>query len=128
MQAAPLDDLSEDGLKRFEGAMEIAIAEEISGLEQHLPFLATTGSVSPFFGLLGTVWGVMDSFMRIGVAGTANLGAVAPGIAEALIATVAGLATAIPAVIAYNAFLRKIEVIRGQMERFVFEFLARVNV
>ena len=127
MQATPLDDFSEDGLKTFENAMEIAATEEISGLERYLSFLATAGSVSPFFGLLGTVWGVMDSFMRIGFAGTANLSTVAPGIAEALIATVAGLATAIPAVIAYNAFLRKIEIIRGQMERFVFEFLATLE-
>jgi biopolymer transport protein TolQ len=124
IQSTSLDRLGEDGLKTFEDAMDVAIAEEVSGLERRLSFLATTGSVSPFFGLLGTVWGVMDSFMRIGVTGTANLGTVAPGIAEALIATVAGLATAIPAVMAYNAFLRKIETIRRQMERFTFEFLA----
>lgn len=125
VQAKSFSVLTEAEWRTIEEAMSITVAEEVAGLERRLPFLATVGSVSPFLGLLGTVWGVMDAFARIGVAGTANLGNVAPGIAEALIATVAGLATAIPAVIAYNAFLRKIDTIRSQLERFAFEFLSR---
>jgi len=77
-------------------------AEEISRLERNVVFLATTGNISPFFGLLGTVWGVMDSFASIGIRGTASLAVVAPGIAQALIATIFGLAVAIPAVIGYK--------------------------
>ncbi len=80
---------------------------ESSRLEQHLTFLATTGSTAPFIGLFGTVWGIMNSFMGIGRIGAASLAVVAPGIAEALIATAAGLVAAIPAVIAYNYYLSK---------------------
>ena len=76
--------------------------EEISEMEKHLVFLATTAAVAPFFGLLGTVWGIMSSFLSMGVQGTASLEVVGPGIAEALVTTIAGLATAIPALIGYN--------------------------
>lgn len=76
--------------------------EEISEMEKHLVFLATTAAVSPFFGLLGTVWGIMSSFLSMGVQGTASLEVVGPGIAEALVTTIAGLAAAIPALIGYN--------------------------
>jgi biopolymer transport protein TolQ len=81
---------------------------QISQLEAYLPFLATTGNITPFVGLLGTVMGIIDAFREIGTQGTASISAVAPGVAEALVATAAGLFTAIPAVIAYNYFLTRI--------------------
>lgn len=96
---------------------------EISKFEKMMGFLATTGSVTPFIGLFGTVWGIMDSFREIGLRGTANLATVAPGIAEALIATAAGLFTAIPAVIAYNHFLSQIKTLVTEIEDFSLEFL-----
>src|SRR6201988_4697207 len=83
-------------------AMQIADADEAGKLEKYMTWLATTGAVPPFIGLFGTVWGVMDAFSGLGTAGAASLRVVAPGIAEALITTAAGLFTAIPAVIAYN--------------------------
>jgi biopolymer transport protein TolQ len=92
-----------------------------------MPWLATTGSVTPFIGLFGTVWGVMDSFAGLGTAGAASLRAVAPGIAEALIATAAGLFTAIPAVIAYNHFLHEIKEFAGRMHNFTAEFTALIE-
>jgi biopolymer transport protein TolQ len=81
---------------------------QLSRLESYLPFLATTGNITPFIGLLGTVMGIIDAFHEIGAQGTASISAVAPGVAEALVATAAGLFTAIPAVIAYNYFLTRI--------------------
>ena len=96
---------------------------EVSGLERSLIFLATTGNITPFIGLFGTVWGIMDAFHSIGMTGSANLGAVAPGIAEALIATAAGLAVAIPGVIAYNYFLNRIKGAATRMDLFGLEFL-----
>ncbi|MFQ6082722.1 MAG: protein TolQ [Candidatus Aminicenantia bacterium] len=96
---------------------------EISRLEKMMSFLATTGSVTPFIGLFGTVWGIMDAFHKIGLTRTANLATVAPGIAEALIATAAGLFAAIPAVIAYNHYLHKIKDLITDMEDFSFEFI-----
>ena len=106
-------------------AMDRAASEETARLEHQVGFLATTGSVSPFLGLLGTVWGVMSSFLSIGGQGSASLAVVAPGIAEALIATVAGLATAIPAVVAYNHFLGRIREIANVQAQFTSEFLDR---
>ncbi len=88
-----------------------------------MSFLATTGSITPFIGLFGTVWGIMDAFNKIGIARTASLDSVAPGIAEALIATAAGLFAAIPAVIAYNYFLSRIKEIITEIEDFSLEFL-----
>jgi biopolymer transport protein TolQ len=104
-------------LKRFE-------ALETAKLEKYLNFLATTGSTTPFIGLFGTVWGIMNSFRGIGQAGTASLAVVAPGIAEALIATAMGLLAAIPAVIAYNYYLSRARRITIQMEDFSEEALA----
>jgi len=92
-------------------------------MEKMMNFLATTGSVTPFIGLFGTVWGIMDAFQRIGIVRSASLVTVAPGIAEALIATAAGLFAAVPAVIAYNHFLHKIKDLITEMEDFSFEFL-----
>ena len=97
--------------------------QEISRLEKRMSFLATTGSVTPFIGLFGTVWGIMDAFQRIGIEKSAGLDTVAPGIAEALIATAAGLFAAIPAVIAYNYYLHRIKDLITEMNDFSFEFL-----
>jgi biopolymer transport protein TolQ len=113
----------EDLLARLSRALRHASLREISGSERLLIFLATTGNVTPFIGLFGTVWGIMDAFHSIGLTGSANLGAVAPGIAEALITTAAGLATAIPGVIAYNYFLNRVKGAATRMDLFALEFL-----
>jgi len=97
---------------------------EVSRLEKMMFFLATTGSVSPFIGLFGTVWGIMISFVRIGAMRSASLQVVAPGIAEALVATAVGLFAAVPAVIAYNYFLGRIKDLIADMEDFSLEFLS----
>jgi len=99
------------------------IHRERRALESGLAVLATVGSTSPFVGLFGTVWGIMESFRRIGVMKSASLAVVAPGIAEALIATAAGLAAAIPAVIFYNYFLGRINVISTEMDNFSSELI-----
>ena len=96
---------------------------EVTRLEKMMGFLATTGSVTPFIGLFGTVWGIMDAFQKIGIVRSASLVTVAPGIAEALIATAFGLFAAIPAVIAYNYFLHRIKELITEMEDFSLEFL-----
>jgi biopolymer transport protein TolQ len=93
-------------------------------LESALSFLATTGNTTPFIGLFGTVWGIMESFQGIGLKGSASLAVVAPGISEALIATAAGLFAAIPAVIAFNYFNQKVLVLRAEMDTFTSDFLS----
>jgi len=103
--------------------MTRAINEEIGQLRRYLTFLATTGSTAPFIGLFGTVWGIMDAFREIGARGNATLAVVAPGISEALVATAAGLAAAIPAVVAFNFFNSKIDGLAMDMENFHSEFL-----
>lgn len=108
-----------------ERAMERSADEVVHGLERSVGFLATTGSVSPFIGLMGTVWGVMVSFVNIGAQGSATLVVVAPGIAEALIATIAGLAAAIPAAIGYNHCLGRLRDIGHSASQFGSEFLDR---
>jgi biopolymer transport protein TolQ len=112
-----------DDLDNVERALKRAATNEITALENLLPFLATTGSVAPFVGLFGTVWGVMNSFIGIGNLGNASLAVVAPGIAEALIATAIGLAAAIPAVMAYNYFVRRIRVLESEMDAFASDYL-----
>jgi biopolymer transport protein TolQ len=112
----------EDLLTRISRSMRHASLREIAILERLLIFLATTGNVTPFIGLFGTVWGIMDAFHSIGMTGSANLGAVAPGIAEALITTAAGLGAAIPGVIAYNYFLTRIKQAATRMDLFALEF------
>jgi biopolymer transport protein TolQ len=107
--------------------MQAAAAEQMRRLERWMPFLATTASVSPFIGLFGTVWGVMDAFSRLGEAGAASLRATAPGIAEALVTTAAGLFAAIPAVIAYNHFLHRIRDYGTRLDHFTAEVLARME-
>jgi len=92
-------------------------------MEQYLNFLATTGSTTPFIGLFGTVWGIMNAFRGIGSAGSASLAVVAPGIAEALITTAAGLGAAIPAVVAFNYYLSRARIMSIDMEDFSEELL-----
>jgi biopolymer transport protein TolQ len=111
--------------ERAQRAMERAAGDELARLERHVGFLATAGSVSPFIGLMGTVWGVMSAFLSIGAQGSASLVVVAPGIAEALITTVAGLAAAIPAVVGYNHLLARLRVISNASASFVTEYLDR---
>ena len=108
-----------DGAQR---AMRVSLSREIDKLETSLPFLATVGSTSPYVGLFGTVWGIMNSFRALGNVKHATLGMVAPGIAEALIATAIGLFAAIPAVIAYNRFANDLERVVGRYDNFVEEF------
>jgi biopolymer transport protein TolQ len=104
-----------------------AVNVELTGLNKAVSFLATTGNTTPFIGLFGTVWGIMNSFRSIGLQGSASLAAVAPGISEALVATAAGLAAAIPAVVAYNFFSSKIRVIESEMHNFSADFLNLVE-
>jgi biopolymer transport protein TolQ len=110
-------------LVAVERALQRAIGIEGAKLQRFLPFLATTASATPFIGLFGTVWGIMNTFRAIAVSGSTSIVTVAPGIAESLVNTAAGLAAAIPAVIAYNAFLGALRRQRGLMEDFLLEFL-----
>jgi len=111
------------GMDNVTRSLQQAVAAQRSRLERGVNFLATTGSSAPFIGLFGTVWGIMESFRRIGVMKSASLAVVAPGIAEALIATAAGLAAAIPAVIFYNYFLGRINSISTEMDNFASELI-----
>jgi biopolymer transport protein TolQ len=107
--------------------MQLAAAEEVRRVEKGMSWLATTAGVTPFIGLFGTVWGIIDAFSELGTAGAASLRVVAPGIAEALITTAAGLAAAIPALIAYNYFLQKIRDLAQRLDTFVLEFAAQIE-
>ena len=111
------------GAENVGRALRRATTLEIHRLEKFLTFLATTGSTAPFIGLFGTVWGIMDAFHGIGETGSASLAVVAPGISEALVATAIGLVAAIPAVVAYNHFVNKVNVLSGEMDNFSQEFL-----
>jgi biopolymer transport protein TolQ len=113
----------EGGIENVERAMRRASREQITRLERALTFLATTASTAPFIGLFGTVWGIMNAFMGLSRTGASTIQAVAPGIAEALIATAVGLAAAIPSVMAYNYFSRQVRVLASDMENFSAEFL-----
>jgi len=108
-------------------SMQLASADQVRRVERYMPWLATTASVSPFIGLFGTVWGVMDAFSGLGTAGAASLRAVAPGIAEALITTAAGLFAAIPAVIAYNYFVSRTRDLASRMDNFAMEVSAQIE-
>lgn len=144
MQSSPLPGLFLGGYREIEGqavysenpgkarikslepirrSLQIASSDELSRLERWLSWLATTGSVCPFIGLFGTVWGIIDAFNGLGLASTASLQSVAPGIAEALITTAAGLFAAIPAVIAYNHYLQRIKQFGSMLDEFGLEFL-----
>jgi biopolymer transport protein TolQ len=107
--------------------MQLAAAEEVRRAEKGMSWLATTAGVTPFIGLFGTVWGIIDAFSGLGTAGAASLRVVAPGIAEALVTTAAGLAAAIPALIAYNYFLQKIRDLAQRLDTFVLEFAAQIE-
>ena len=111
-----------DILTGTERAMRIALGREVEYLEHNLSFLATVGSTSPYIGLFGTVWGIMNSFRALGNVQQATISMVAPGIAEALIATAMGLFAAIPAVIAYNRFVHDVERLHNRYDAFVDEF------
>ncbi|MEW5725295.1 MAG: protein TolQ [Thermodesulfobacteriota bacterium] len=111
------------GMENVQRALRRATASESTRLLRTLSFLATTGNAAPFIGLFGTVWGIMGSFHEIGQAGTASLATVAPGISEALVATAAGLAAAIPAVVAFNHFNSRVRVLEAEMMNFVSDFL-----
>ncbi len=108
-----------DGVQR---SMRVAMNRELDAVENHLTFLATVGSTSPYIGLFGTVWGIMNSFRALGNAKQATLAMVAPGIAEALIATAIGLFAAIPAVVAYNRYINQVERLASRYESFYDEF------
>jgi biopolymer transport protein TolQ len=110
-------------LAAVDRALLRAAAVEVTKLERRLPLLATTASITPFIGLFGTVWGIMTSFQGIASVGSTSLGVVAPGIAEALIATAAGLFAAIPAVYFYNHFVAEVKDLTAAMDDFALEFL-----
>ena len=114
-------------MANLERSLKKAIIDQTDRLERGTGFLATTGNTAPFIGLFGTVWGIMESFRTIGLKGSASLAVVAPGISEALIATAAGLATAIPAVVAYNYFTGGIAGIRTEMDIFASDMLSAVE-
>ena len=119
---------SEDGMIVFlERSLGRACSAEASKMEKALGFLATTGNTCPFIGLFGTVWGIMDTFKGIGARGSATLAVVAPGISEALIATAAGVAAAIPAVIFYNYFLNRIRGVNLETDHFASDFLNLID-
>ncbi len=119
--------LGDDDLEIVRMTLERATAEEVGNLEKHVVFLATTANASPFLGLLGTVVGVMDAFWSIGERGSASLAVVAPGIAEALLATIVGLGAAIPAVIGYNWANNKLKFYFDKASNFSLEFQARIK-
>ena len=114
-------------LVAIQRSMQIASSEEITRLERSVPWLAITGAVTPFVGLFGTVWGIIDAFHGLGTAGAATLRAVAPGISEALVTTAAGLAAAIPAVIAYNLIGASVRELAARNDDFALEMLNLVE-
>ncbi len=118
---------AEKNKQNVERSVRRAYEAEIDSLEYAVPFLATTASAAPFIGLFGTVWGILVAFWKIGEAGTSSLAVVGPHIAEALIATAAGLAAAIPAVIFYNTFVHRIRHISKQLEDFLDDLLSRLG-
>ena len=121
-QAQQSDMDAEALLEGARRAMRVAMLREEERMEKHLPFLATVGSTSPYIGLFGTVWGIMNSFRGLANTTQATLATVAPGISEALVATAMGLFAAIPAVMAYNRFAAKVDVFGKRYDTFVDEF------
>ncbi|RVQ68726.1 protein TolQ [Croceicoccus ponticola] len=113
--------------ERLSGAMDAAVTHESDSLSEKLNFLATVGSVAPFVGLFGTVWGIMNSFFQIGAQSNTSLAVVAPGISEALFATAIGLFAAIPAVIAYNRFSHRVNAFETRLYRFSDRFHASLS-
>ncbi len=119
--------LQGDSLDAVDRVLRKNASVHLTDLERSLGFLATTASATPFIGLFGTVWGIMNAFRGIGVSGTASLAAYAPGIAEALVATAAGLGAAIPAVIAYNHFLGRLRMMNSLTDEFIADFIHRLQ-
>ncbi len=119
--------INEAVLEGAQRAMRVTLNREVERVESGLPFLATVGSTSPYVGLFGTVWGIMNSFRALGQVEQATMAMVAPGIAEALIATAMGLFAAIPAVIAYNRFSYSVERLEGRYDGFMEEFYNLLN-
>lgn len=115
------------GLETLKRTLRRSSTEEMTRMGRLVSFLATCGNTSPFIGLFGTVWGIMDAFHGIGLTGSANLAVVAPAISEALVATALGLAVAIPAVVAYNSFLNKIRLVSTELDNFSSDFLNLVE-
>ncbi|WP_232507765.1 protein TolQ [Ghiorsea bivora] len=111
------------GMLSVRHAMDTAWSKQMDQYGHHLSFLATVGATAPFIGLFGTVWGIIDAFQNIGISQNTSLATVAPGIAEALVATAFGLLAAIPAVIAYNTFSAKMKVLNGRLDDFTHEFM-----
>ncbi len=116
-------DATQGDMENVERSLRRTAGTELTHLEATLPFLATTAATAPFIGLFGTVWGIMNSFIAIHGDASTSLDVVAPGIAEALIATAIGLAAAIPAVMAYNYFVRRLRVLESEMESFAYDYL-----
>jgi biopolymer transport protein TolQ len=114
-------------VQAIQRSLQIASSSELTRMEQWLTFLATTGAVTPFIGLFGTVWGIIDAFYALGTAGTATLHSVGPGISEALITTAAGLFAAIPAVIGYNQYVQRLKEFGALMDDFALEFVNLVE-
>jgi biopolymer transport protein TolQ len=120
--------ISHQARDRVQSALETETVEQINELEKGQISLAIGASAGPLLGLLGTVWGIMNAFLSIGLAGNAGIATVAPGVAEALITTVAGLAVAVPSVVAYNIFSRKIQTMTSMFDRFSNEFLTAIDL
>ena len=116
-----------EGLDNIARSLERAVGEEATKMERFLFFLATTGSTAPFIGLFGTVWGIMISFQAVANTGASSIAIVAPGIAEALIATAAGLVAAVPAVIGYNYFIHRVRVFGTELDNFSLDFLSLIE-
>jgi len=114
-------------MDNLERSLKRGAVDQVNRMERAIGFLATTGNTAPFIGLFGTVWGIMESFRGIGLKGSADLAVVAPGISEALIATAAGLAAAIPAVVGYNFFTQRISALTAEMDIFKSDFLSIVE-
>ena len=121
-QVLPGIDHRLESLEEIDRALRITTQDEIVYLERYLAFLGTIGTVAPLLGLFGTIWGIMDAFYGIGLKGAGDIGALAPGLAGALVTTIAGLFVAIPTVVAYNYFAEKIRDIATRMDSFSLEF------
>lgn len=126
--ASPTMSAHVSGIDNIKRSLRRAITTETTRLTHLVPFLATAGNTTPFIGLFGTVWGIMNSFHGIGLKGSASLAVVAPGISEALVATAAGLAVAIPSVIAFNHYMQKIRTIESELQSFASDFLNIVEL
>lgn len=127
MDKAPVPDARARLLDSMSRTLERAYNQQVQGLEYRLPLLATLSSSAPYVGLFGTVLGIIDAFRNIGVSGVTSLAIVAPGISEALVATAAGLATAIPALIAYNAFRNQLRILAAAMKNFGLDITNRME-